>query len=233
MFFPDVLFGNYHLAVLAKLLLAGLAGAVIGLEREKHGRPAGLRTHLLVSLGACLMMIVSEAVPLKYSTATVDSALRIDPARIAAQIVVGLGVLGAGVIIKEGVSVRGLTTAASLWMVAGLGMAFGLGLFVPGLLAAGIALFSLLFLKKLEPVIRKDRFLFLTVVAHQRPGIYDELERLFAARQLRIADLESDLDMEQGLVRYEFIITQHHRRIGQELSEAIRALDGVRRIKFK
>jgi putative Mg2+ transporter-C (MgtC) family protein len=112
-------------------------------------------------------------------------------------------------------------------------MAFGLGLFVPGLLAAGIALFSLLFLKKLEPVIRKDRFLFLTVVAHQRPGIYDELERLFAARQLRIADLESDLDMEQGLVRYEFIITQHHRRIGQELSEAIRALDGVRRIKFK
>ncbi len=233
MFFPDVLLGSYHLAVLAKLLLAGLGGAIIGLEREKHGRPAGLRTHLLVSLGACLMMIVSEAFPLKYSGATVDSALRLDPARVAAQIVVGIGFLGAGVILKEGISVRGLTTAASLWMVAGLGMAFGMGLVVPGLFGTGIALGSLYFLKKLEPVIRKDRFLFLTVLARQRPGVYDDLEKLFVERQLRIADLESDLDLEKGLVRYEFIITQHHRRIGRELTAAIRNLEGIVRIKFK
>jgi len=131
MFFADTLYGSYELAVLVKLVLAGLAGAVIGLEREKHGRPAGLRTNLLVALGACIMMIVSEAFQLKYAGFDVDSAVRLDPGRTAAQIVTGIGFIGAGVIIKEGITVRGLTTAATLWLVAGVGMAFGMGLFYP------------------------------------------------------------------------------------------------------
>ena len=86
MYFESVLFGSYELMFLVKLLLAALAGGVVGFEREIHGRPAGLRTHLLVSVGACLMTIVSEGFFLKYSGFGVDSALRIDPARTAAQI---------------------------------------------------------------------------------------------------------------------------------------------------
>ena len=233
MLMSNTLAGSYELAVLVKLLLAALAGGMIGLEREKHGRPAGLRTHLLVALGACLMMLISEYFPMKYGSATVNSALRIDPARTAAQIISGIGFLGAGVILKEGISVRGLTTAASLWLVAGLGMAFGIGLVLPGVLCTAIALVSLIFLKELEGIINKDRYLFLTVVAHHREGLLGELEGIFSERRLRIANLESDHDLETGQVRYEFIITQHHRRIGQELAGVVMGIAGVQRIKFK
>ncbi len=232
MFFADTLSGSFELAAFVKLLLAALAGGVVGLEREKHGRPAGLRTHLLVALGACLMMIISEAFPLKYGGLDTTSAVRLDPARVAAQIIVGIGFLGAGVIIKEGISVRGLTTAASLWLVAGLGMAFGMGLFVPGAMATTLALVSLVFLKKLEPVINKDRYLDLAITAGHRPGLQDEIEQLFAARRLRITDVRAHVDLQHEEITLEYILTQHRRRLGRELTTAIAALDGVRKIRY-
>ena len=108
------------LAMLVKLLLAFIAGSLIGIEREKHGRPAGLRTHVLVCTASCLMMVISEGLYLKYAHLMADSAVRLDPGRIGAQIIAGIGFLGAGVILKEGVSIRGLTTAACLWFAAGV-----------------------------------------------------------------------------------------------------------------
>ncbi len=232
MFFADTINGSFELAILVKLLLAALAGAAIGLEREKHGRPAGLRTHLLVALGACLITVVSEAFHLKYAALDGTSSMRLDPARVAAQIVVGIGFLGAGVIIKEGASVRGLTTAASLWLVAGLGMAFGMGLFVPGVMATALALLSLIFLKKLEPVINKDRYLDIAVTAANRSGLQDELEELFAERHLRITDIRSHIDLQHGEITFEYILTQHRRRMGRELTEAVMLLEGVRKIRY-
>ncbi|MBN2720233.1 MAG: MgtC/SapB family protein, partial [Proteobacteria bacterium] len=127
MFLGDTILDSYELSLLVKLILAAIAGGLVGLEREKHGRPAGLRTNILVSVGACTMMIISEAFYLKYAEMAGNEVLRLDPSRTAAQIITGIGFLGAGVIIKEGVNVRGLTTAAGLWAVAGLGMAFGMG----------------------------------------------------------------------------------------------------------
>lgn len=232
MFFADTLFGSFELAILVKLLLAAIAGGAVGLEREKHGRPAGLRTHLLVALGACLMMIVSEAFQLKYAAFDVNSAVRLDPGRTAAQIITGIGFLGAGVIIKEGITVRGLTTAASLWLVAGLGMAFGMGLFLPGTMAAVLALLSLIFLKKLEPVIKKDRYLDLAITANNRPGLQDELEKLFAERGLLITDVRSHVDLQHGEVTFEYILTQHRRRMGRELTAVVSTLDGIHKIRY-
>jgi putative Mg2+ transporter-C (MgtC) family protein len=232
MFFADTLYGSYELAVFVKLLLAALAGGAVGLEREKHGRPAGLRTHLLVSLGACIMMIVSEAFQLKYAMHDATSALRMDPGRVAAQIVTGIGFLGAGVIIKEGITVRGLTTAASLWLVAGLGMAFGMGLFLPGVMTTGLALLSLIFLKKLEPVINKDRYLDIAVTASNRPGLQDELEKLFVDRAMQITDIRSHIDLQHGEITFEYVLTQHRRRMGRELSGLIEKLDGVHKIRY-
>lgn len=233
MFFETTWHGNYELSILIKLLLAALAGGIIGVEREMHGRPAGLRTHLLVTVGSCLMMIISEAFHLKYIDLGVDSAVRLDPSRTAAQIIAGIGFLGAGVILKEGVNVRGLTTAASLWVVAGLGMAFGMGLFGPAALTTLLAFFSLFFLKKLEPLIKKDRYLFLTVVAGNDTDIYPELERIFQNEKLRISDVSSSLDLEAGTTGFDFILTQHRRRMGRELTASIAALPGVKRISFK
>lgn len=232
MFFADTLFGSMDLAILVKLLLAALAGGAVGLEREKHGRPAGLRTHLLVAVGACLMMVISEAFMVKYAAYDAESTVRLDPSRIAAQIVTGIGFLGAGVIIKEGISVRGLTTAASLWLVAGLGMAFGAGLFVAGGMAAVLALLSLIFLKKLEPVIKKDRYLDITVIAQNREGLQDELEQIFSENQMRISNIRSHLDLQLGEVTFDYVLTQHHKRMGRQLTAQVSRLAGVHKIRY-
>jgi putative Mg2+ transporter-C (MgtC) family protein len=126
-----------ELDLVGRLLLAALLGAAIGVEREVHDHPAGVRTHLLVSLGSGLFTVLSiVGFPSPDGSAT-------DPSRVAAQIVTGIGFLGAGAILKYGPTVRGLTTAASLWAAAGIGMAAGAGLPVLGLAATGIVIVSL------------------------------------------------------------------------------------------
>src|SRR5687768_10072739 len=108
-----------ELDLVGRLLLAAVLGAAVGIEREIHDHPAGIRTHLLVSLGSGLFTVLSiVGFPSADGSAT-------DPSRVAAQIVTGIGFLGAGAILKYGPTVRGLTTAASLWAAAGIGMAAG------------------------------------------------------------------------------------------------------------
>ncbi len=120
--------------IVVRLLLAAVLGALIGLERELHEHPAGMRTHLLVSVGSASFTILSiEAF----------SAPGADPGRIAAQIVSGIGFLGAGAILKEGATIRGLTTAASLWAVASVGMAAGAGAWVVAVTVAVVVIVSL------------------------------------------------------------------------------------------
>ena len=111
------------LAITVRLLVAMLVGLVIGMEREYTNRPAGLRTHMLVALGACVAAIIGEMVCSHYRAMGGNS----DPARLAAQVVSGVGFLGAGTILRDGATVKGLTTAASLWAVACLGIAAGFG----------------------------------------------------------------------------------------------------------
>lgn len=233
MYFDLTLFGSYELAIFVKIILATLAGGLIGLEREKHGRPAGLRTHLLVCAGSCLMMLVSEAFFLKYGDMQATSVVRLDPGRVSAQIITGIGFLGAGVIIKEGFIVRGLTTAACLWMVAGIGMAFGMGMINIGLVGTFVALFSLIILKKLEPKITKDRYLHLSVTATATPDIYSKLETIFSENDLRISSTESDWQIQEDSVIHRFVITRQKKPIGRDLSHLIAGIDGVSRIHFK
>ncbi|MDH3807659.1 MAG: MgtC/SapB family protein [Desulfuromonadales bacterium] len=232
MFFETTLLGSIELDITLKLLLAALAGGLVGLEREKHGRPAGLRTNLLVAVGSCVMMIVSEAFYLKYGVFDAESTLRLDPSRVAAQIVTGIGFLGAGVILKEGASVRGLTTAASLWAVAGLGMAFGMGFFSLGVIATALVLISLTFLKKLDPIMKKDRFLTLSVTALNRDGLLEELLAVFAKRDLEVSNISSLLDFALDELFYQVVITQQERSIGHELMEEIKQLEGIRKIRY-
>ena len=132
-----------------RLLVAATLGALVGLEREIHEHPAGMRTHLLVSLGSAGFTVLSiVAFP----------APGADPARIAAQIVSGVGFLGAGAILKEGATIRGLTTAASLWAVAAVGMAAGAGAWVLAVTLTAIAIISLWPLRLVtERIIGPDR----------------------------------------------------------------------------
>ena len=128
--------------VFLRLALAAALGAAIGLERELREREAGLRTHLLVSLGSALFTIVS-AYGFHAFLASGANVVRADPTRIAAQIVTGIGFLGAGAIIRQGLSVRGLTTAATLWVVAAIGLAAGAGYYSGAVIATVLVLLSL------------------------------------------------------------------------------------------
>ena len=125
--------------LLARLAVAAGLGAAVGIERELRDREAGVRTHLAVSLGSALFTVVS-AYGFEDFVAAGDT---VDPTRIAAQIVTGIGFLGAGAIIRSGLSVRGLTTAASLWIVAALGMAAGAGYYAAALIGTALTLFAL------------------------------------------------------------------------------------------
>ena len=120
---------------IGRLAVAAGLGAAVGIERELREREAGIRTHLLVSLGACLFTIVGAYGFHNFSA--------VDPTRIAAQVVTGIGFLGAGAIIREGISVRGLTTAASLWIVAAIGMAAGAGYYWPAVAGTALTVFAL------------------------------------------------------------------------------------------
>lgn len=126
--------------VLLRIVVAGGLGAAIGLERELRERAAGLRTHLLVAVGSCVFTLVSAYAWHDFSF---GHGVNFDPTRIAAQIVTGIGFLGAGAIIRQGISVRGLTTAATLWVVAGIGMAAGAGYYRGAVLGAVVVLVAL------------------------------------------------------------------------------------------
>lgn len=131
----------FQFDILIRLLAAALLGAGLGLEREIHGHQAGMRTHMLVALGSAVFTVLSI-----YGFPKVDSTGATDPSRISAQIVTGIGFLGAGAIIKYGTSIRGLTTAASLWVVASVGLAAGAGAYflaATGTLIALVALWPL------------------------------------------------------------------------------------------
>ena len=128
--------------LLGRLALAAALGAVVGFEREVREHQAGLRTHMLVSLGSALFTIVSAYAWTDFSFGH-GSGIGYDPTRIAAQIVTGVGFLGAGAILHQGTLVRGLTTAASLWIVAAVGMAVGAGYWAAAVIATGLVLFAL------------------------------------------------------------------------------------------
>lgn len=174
--------------MILKLFLAALLGGVIGFEREAHGRPAGLRTHILVSIGSALFTIVS---------ANFDHG-RTDPTRIAAQVVSGIGFLGAGTIIRQGSVIRGLTTAASLWTVAAIGMAVGAGgdLIYLAIVSSLIVFVTLTVISQIEHAMisrRENRDLILTLGERESIGVVlTALERLrVIIRGVKSADIAS------------------------------------------
>ncbi|HEV7803443.1 MAG TPA: MgtC/SapB family protein [Burkholderiales bacterium] len=139
---------NYYLDIVSHLLVALAAGALIGFERSYQGRPAGFRTHTLVCMASAVLMLLA----VYQSTWFIASAeiVRVDPTRMAQGIMTGIGFLGAGVIVKEGASVRGLTTAASIWITAAIGILAGVGFYYPVVLATALTLGTLSMFRWIE-----------------------------------------------------------------------------------
>ena len=139
------------LVILQRLLLITLIAGAIGYERERHGRAAGFRTHILVGIGSCLVMLTGI-----YLMETSAGRAPFDPTRMAAQVISGIGFLGAGTIIRSRASIRGLTTAAGLWAVGGIGLAAGAG-FIRGAVFTGVMVIIVLFgFSRLERMMRHE-----------------------------------------------------------------------------
>jgi putative Mg2+ transporter-C (MgtC) family protein len=179
--------------VLFRILAAALAGALIGMERETHGRPAGLRTTILTCVASALAMVVSEILFTEAGT-VVPGGWRPDPGRLGAGILTGIGFLGGGAILRQDNLVRGVTTAATLWFVTVLGLAFGTGLFMIGGLGVLIALFTLLLLPYVEKLIPTDWFSTLKVTTQVDALTATELALRLKALGLRVERLGLSYD---------------------------------------
>lgn len=157
---------------LLRMAVCAAIGGVIGIEREMHGRAAGLRTHILVCLGCGIVMIASNHFARAYADLGADSVVRLDPARLAYGVVAGIGFLGAGVIMKHGLTAHGLTTAASLWCTAAVGLAAGLGMYVVAVCGALMMVATLLALRGLDRLLPSHHYmkLHVTHAGRERAG---------------------------------------------------------------
>lgn len=173
-----------QLEMLIRLGLATGLGGLIGLEREISSRAAGLRTNILVCVGSALVMLLSMYGFADYAN---EVNVRLDPARLAAQVISGIGFLGAGVILFNGYSVTGLTTAATLWVVAGIGLASGAGFYYPAIGTTFIVLFSLLILNKVENKwIKPKSEHSIRINSLDRPGSLGEISGLLQTRKIAV-----------------------------------------------
>lgn len=169
--------------LLLRLILSAIIGGLIGMEREANNRPAGLRTHVLVTLGSTLVMLISMY---GFSGMQVQG----DPARLAAQVVSGIGFLGAGTILRTGNSIKGLTTAASLWVCGCIGLAIGNGYYLGGLITAGVVLFTLISLGFLEKKIFIQKYKVLVLQAQERTGLIGDIGQLLGSYNVMIKGIK-------------------------------------------
>lgn len=216
---------DFYISMILRLAAACVLGGIIGFEREHVHRPAGLRTHILVCVGSALVMVTSEFIFFRYS-----SHVNVDPARLGAQVISGIGFLGAGTIIKEGISVKGLTTAASLWAVSCVGIAVGIGFYSGAIIATVIIFLILVVIKKTQGKISMQKNARLFIHTRIKKGEVNELSGLIQEMGVKIKRTDfvsSEIDGEM-VIRFTLDIS------GQvsmaELIEAILCHEHVRRV---
>lgn len=216
--------------IIARLLLGTLLGGIIGFERQTHGRPAGFRTQLLVCVACTLLMLISEQF---YSQSPLEGGyIRFDPTRIAAGAMTGIGFLGAGVILKTGLSVQGLTTAACIWIVAAIGLAIGAGQYLAGISGFVITFFSLWFLRILEGRIQqmtfKDVMLVTDASGDERP-----ITALFEKQGFTIGKMEYDIAFDQKEKTFFFTIASKGRIPLHDTIQSLSERTFVKRVRIR
>jgi putative Mg2+ transporter-C (MgtC) family protein len=223
---------SYELLVMTlRIVGALLIGGLIGLERSFHGRPAGFRTHSLVCVASALLMLVT-VYQNEWMTHVAIDAIRTDPTRMAQGIMTGIGFLGAGVIFKEGLTVRGLTTAASIWVTASIGVLVGIGFWVPAILGT-IATLAVLSLFRVIESRLPSEFYAHHHLRFKRDAVMseDKLRELIGAHGFTIANLSQRLVMEGKVFEYRMVIRSRDRGNAQALSQRLLSLPEV--IEFR
>lgn len=214
--------------VAMRLLLAALLGGLVGLDRESKKRAAGLRTHVLVSLGSALVMITSVYIFEQYHGLT-----NMDPARLGAQVISGIGFLGAGTIIKQGTNVKGLTTAASLWAVACIGLATGIGFYTAAILAGVVVFITLVLLSKFENVFRRksDTELDISMKLQNKPGKLGEMASAIGKLGVQITNVNIEGEEEDYLI-VQFTLNLSKNNDPKDVLANIKEIPGVRLVSY-
>ncbi|CAK7066878.1 MgtC/SapB family protein [Tissierella carlieri] len=213
--------------IVTRLLLSAIIGGFIGTEREVNNRPAGLRTHILVTLGSTLVMLVS-----------IDGFQSADPSRLAAQVVSGIGFLGAGTIMRTGNNISGLTTAASLWVCAGIGLAVGAGYYLGAIVTTAIVLATLMSLGIFEKRILRKKYQAIEVIATNRPGIIGQIGVLFGKHYVSIKDItilnnDNEYDEDSGIMEIRFLIKTPNNFNINNLYKEIYQIHGIISVSFE
>ncbi|QQZ10167.1 MgtC/SapB family protein [Heyndrickxia vini] len=217
-----------ELELIARLVLAGILGAVVGFEREKRFKEAGLRTHFLVAVGSALAMIVS-----KYAFYdVVNNSIKLDPSRIAASVISGVGFLGAGTILVQRQSIRGLTTAAGLWSTAGIGLAIGSGMYIVSICGTILVLLGLEALNRLfQPVFAKYQ----QISIHSRSDtIIPTILDIFSSLQLVVVSYQVKLKANENQTFYiiDFQLKANKAGKDNETIKSLQALQEIDKIKI-
>ena len=188
-----------------KLFMAGILGAILGLERETHGRYAGIRTNIIVCIGSCLLMMLSLEMEAIFRHLSMQSAVRVDPGRLASYAIAGMGFIGAGVIVKGRGSVRGVTTAATLYTLTGIGMAVGGGFFLPAVAATLMCFIALHGLRRL-PLVKDDYSSLILSFADMSRSKELVTGILYHYPRIQIQAISYNFDLEQRVVTYHFYL---------------------------
>lgn len=221
------------LELIIRLAAATLLGSIIGLERQRHEWAAGLRTHMLVCLGSALVMVVSTY---GFNDVLGHTGISLDPSRVAAQVISGIGFLGAGTILflRQEV-VRGLTTAAGLWTVAAIGLACGGGLYLAAGITTGIAFVILALIKPLETrFINKEKFSGFQLVLERKEVNLEQIETIMRNNDVKYKEISMKPAFEEDLdeVKISLEKTAFKKHDPLAIVEAMRKLKGVREVKL-
>lgn len=215
------------LNILTHLLVATIAGGLIGLERSYHGRPAGFRTHTLVCVASSLLMLVTMYQGTWFVGAAIET-VRVDPTRMAQGIMTGIGFLGAGVIMREGLSVRGLTTAASIWITAAIGILAGVGFYSAVFIASVITVGTLTVLRKIENKMPSQIFASHTIIFGRHNYMSEtEIRELLLQNGFSVANVSYRLLEKGEQLEYRMTMRTMDKNNIEKLSKTLMGLTAV------
>ena len=206
------------IAIVAHLLASMLAGSAIGIERSYHGRPAGFRTHVLVCMSSALLMLVTMYQSLWFPGSA--DIVRVDPTRMAQGIMTGIGFLGAGVIMKEGLSVRGLTTAASIWITAAIGILAGIGFYFPLIVGTVLTISALSLFRWIESKLPVFYYAYHYVsFSREQAPAEEDVRAVLAAHGFDVSNMSWRLDNHGRVFEYRMTIRSRNRRNASRLAQ--------------
>jgi putative Mg2+ transporter-C (MgtC) family protein len=215
--------------IIIRLGISAILGMLVGFERERQNQPAGLRTHTILSIGSCLAMTISINLAFQYYPQYNQG----DPGRLAAQVVSGIGFLGAGAILRYGTSVKGLTTATSLWTMAIVGLAIGAGHYIAGLATTAMLLIILVLLNVLEKkLIKVYETLTLSVTAKENPTLVEDLLSLFKRMKKKVLSVSVDSDISGNQQTVTLVLKTIEDDPMDDIREGLKTISGVTRYKL-